>query len=223
MKKLFQWKIFSIFRRHFLRVGNWFLLFSIITILFRHLDIALLYWRIFLKMNLEEMLNFIEKKKQFFFNSGLCCRFSENRCICFLVNILAALLFLYQTWSENMSRIWIHEEIVSKFFGTVSKENRFLLVTIATVVKENFSQFISKYFLSWYYFYKQKLSQRLGTWDIFSRRFSIVCISMATGPKIWTYTNNFLWFCKFQFYIYILTNFQGCVVLFVQNIFTLSL
>ena len=168
-------------------------------------------------------VKFYWKKKQFFFNSGLCCPFSENRCICFLVNILAALLFLYQTWSENMSRIWIHEEIVSKFFGTVSKENRFLLVTIATVVKENFSQFISKYFLSWCYFYKQKLSQRLGTWDIFSRRFSIVCISMATGPKIWTYTNNFLWFCKFQFYIYILTNFQGCVVLFVQNIFTLSL
>ena len=165
----------------------------------------------------------MKKKKQFFFNSGLCCPFSENWCICFLVNILAALLFLYQTWSENMSRIWIHEEIVSKFFGTVSKENRFLLVTIATVVKENFSQFISKYFFSWCYFYKQKLSQRLGTWDIFSRRFSIVCISMATGPKIWTYTNNFLWFCKFQFYIYILTNFQGCVVLFVQNIFTLSL
>ena len=28
----------------------------------------------------------------------------------------------------------------------------------------------------------------------------------------------FFWFCKFQFYIYILTNFQGCVVLFAQNI-----
>ena len=110
------------------------------------------------------------------------------------------------------SRIWIDEIVFLTFFGTVSKENRFLLVTIATVAYENFPQFISNYFLSWRYFYKQKLSQRLGTWDIFSRRFSIVCISMATGRKIWTYTKIFLLFCKFQFYIYIVTNFK--VVLF---------
>ena len=109
-------------------------------------------------------------------------------------------------------RIWVEEIVFLKLFGTVSKENRSLLVTIATIAKENFPQFISKHFLSWCYFCKQKLSHRLGTWDIFSRTFSIVCIFMATTPKIWTYTNIFLWFCKFQFYIYILTNIQTCVV-----------
>ena len=48
-----------------LEVGNWFLLFSIITVSFRHLDIALMYWRIFLEIKLEDMLNFIEKETSF--------------------------------------------------------------------------------------------------------------------------------------------------------------
>ena len=172
-------------------------------------------------MKLEDMLNFIEKKNKFF-NSGVCPPFSEKRYICFLVNILAALLIIFipnlvRKCQIMCSRIWVEKNFL-KFFGTVSKENRFLLVTIGTVVKESFPQFISNYFLSWCYFYKQKLSQRLETWDIFSWRFSIVCISMATGPKVWTYTNIFLWFYKFQFYIYTMTNFQGCVVQFAQNI-----
>ena len=136
-------------------------------------------------------------KKQFFFNSGLCGPFSEKRYICFLVNILAAPLIilipnLVRKCQIICSRIWVEEIVFLTFFGTVSKENRFLLVTIATVVKENFPQFISKYFLSWWYFYKQKLSQRLGTWDVLSRRFSIVCISMATGNL---YTDKFSRLC----------------------------
>ena len=181
-----------------------------------------MYWRIFLEIKLEDMLNFIEKKNKFF-NLGLCPPVSEKRYICFLVNILAALLIIFilnlvRKCQIMCSRIWVEEIVFLKFFGTVSKENRFLLVAIATVVKDNFPQFISKYFLYWCYFCKQKLSHSLETWDIFSGRFSIGCISMATGPKIWTYTNIFLWFCKFQFYIYILTNIQGCVVLFAQNI-----
>ena len=162
-------------------------------------------------------------RKTFFFDSGLCRLFSEKRYICFLVNILAALLIilvpnLVRKCQIMCSRIWVEKIMFLKFFGTVSKENRFLLATIATVVKEIFPQFILSYFLSWCYFCRQKLSHRLGTWGIFSRRFSIVCISMATGPTIWTYTNIFLWFYKFQFYIYILTNIQACVVLSVQNI-----
>ena len=48
-----------------LEVGSWFLLFSIITVSFRHLDIALMYWRIFLEIKLEDMLNFIEKETSF--------------------------------------------------------------------------------------------------------------------------------------------------------------
>ena len=74
-------------------VDNWFLLFTINTVSFRHLDIALMYWRIFLEMKLEDMLDFIEKNT--FFNSGLCPPFSEKRYICFLVNILAALLIIF--------------------------------------------------------------------------------------------------------------------------------
>ena len=74
-------------------VDNWFLLFTINTVSFRHLDIALMYWRIFLEMKLEDMLDFIEKNT--FFNSGLCPPFSEKRYICFLVNILVALLIIF--------------------------------------------------------------------------------------------------------------------------------
>ena len=48
-----------------LEVGSWFLLFSITIVSFRYLDIALMYWRIFLGMKLEDMLNFIEKKTDF--------------------------------------------------------------------------------------------------------------------------------------------------------------
>ena len=141
-------------------------------------------------------LNFIEKNN-FFFNSGLCGPFSEKRYICFLLNILAALLIilipnLVRKCQIICTRIWVEEIVFLTFFGTVSKENRFLLLTIATVVKENLPQFISKYFLSWWYFYKQRLSQRLGTWDIFSRRFSIVCISMTTGNL---YTDKFSRLC----------------------------
>ena len=183
---------------------------------------ALKYWRIFLEIKLEDMLNFIEKKT-FFFNYGLCCPFSEKRYICFLVNILAVLLILFisnlvRKCQIMCSRIWVEEIVFLKFFGIASKENRFLLVTIATVLKENFPQFISKYFLCWCYFCKQKLSQRFRTWDIFSRRFSIVCIAMATGSCIWAYTNIFLWFCEFRVYIYMQTNIQGWIVLFAQNI-----
>ena len=163
------------------------------------------------------------KKKHLFFNYGLCCPFSEKRYICFLVNILAVLLIFFipnlnRKCQIMCSRIWVEEIVFLKFFGIASKENRFLLVTIATVLKENFPQFISKYFLCSCYFCKQKLSQRLRTWDMFSRRFSIVCIAMATGSSIWAYTNIFLWFCEFQIYIYIQTNIQGCIVLFAQNI-----
>ena len=56
-----------------LEVGNWFLLFSIITVSFRHLDIALMYWRIFLEMKLEDMLNFIEKKTNFLIQEFVPC------------------------------------------------------------------------------------------------------------------------------------------------------
>ena len=161
-------------------------------------------------------------KKTFFFNSGLCRLFSEKRYICFLVNILAALLIIFvpnlvRKCQILCSRIWVEKIMFLKIFGTVSKENRFLLATIATVVKEIFPQFISRYFLSCY-FCRQKLSHRLGRWDIFSRRFSIVCISMARGPTIWTYTNIFLWFCKFQFYIYVLTNFK-LVLFYLRKIY----
>ena len=150
-------------------------------------------------------------KKNKFFNSGLCLPFSEKRYVCFLVNILTALLIIFipnlvRKCQIMCSRTWVEEAVFLKFFCTVSKENRFLLVTTPCQGKSS-----SKYFLCCY-FCKQKLSHRLGTWDIFCRRFSIICISMARGPNI------FLWFCKFQFYIYILINIQGCVVLFAQNI-----
>ena len=143
-------------------------------------------------------------KKTFFFNYGLCCPFSEKRYICFLVNILAVLLILFipnlvRKCQIMCSRIWVEEIVFLKFFGIASKENRFLLVTIATVLKENFPQFISKYFLCWCYFCKQKLSQRLRTWDMFSRRFSIVCIAMATGSSIWAYATFFYGSVNFGF------------------------
>ena len=91
---------------------------------------ALKYWRIFLEIKLEDMLNFIEKKT-FFFNYGLCCPFSEKRYICFLVNILAVLLILFipnlvRKCQIMCSRIWVEEIVFLKFFGTVSKENMFL-------------------------------------------------------------------------------------------------
>ena len=54
-----------------------------------------MYWRTFLEMKLEDMLNFIEKKTHIFLNLGLCRSFSEKRYICFLVNILAALLIIF--------------------------------------------------------------------------------------------------------------------------------
>ena len=127
-----------------LEVGNWFLLFSIITVSFRHLDIALMYWRIFLEMKLEDMLDFIEKNT--FFNSGLCPPFSEKRYICFLVNILAALLIIFIPNFIRKCQIMCSRMIRGNHVSMI-KENRFLLVPIATVVKENFSQFISKYFL----------------------------------------------------------------------------
>ena len=142
--------------------------------------------------------------------------------LCFLVNILAALLIFFipnlvRKCQLMSSRIWAEEIMFLKFFGTVSKENRLLLVIITTVVKESFPQFISKYFLFWCCFCKQKLYQRLGTWDIFSRRFSIVHFYGNRAQNLNIY-QHFLWFCKFQFYIYTLTNIQGCVVLFAQNI-----
>ena len=146
-------------------------------------------------------------KKTFFFNYGLCCPFSEKRYICFLVNILAVLLMLFipnlvRKCQIMCSRIWVEEIVFLKFFGIASKENKFLLVTIATVLKENFPQFISKYFLCWCYFCKQKLSQRLPTWDMFSRRFSIVCIAMATGSSIWAYTTFFMVLWISDLYLY---------------------
>ena len=137
-------------------------------------------------MKLEDMLNFIEKK--LFFNSGLCCPFSEKWYICFLVNVLASLLIIFvpnlvRKCQMMCSRIWVEGIVFLKFFGTVFKENRFLLVTIATIVNENFPQFISKHFLSWWYFCKQKLYQRLGTWDIFLEDFLLLAFPWKQGPK----------------------------------------
>ena len=95
---------------------------------------------------------------------------------------------MYQTWSENVKWCILGyelRELFLKFFGTVSKENRSLLVTIATVAGENFSQFTTKHFLSWCYFCKQELSHRLGTWDIvlFLEHFLLFAFSWQQGPK----------------------------------------
>ena len=86
-----------------LEVGSWFLLFSIITVSFRHLDIALMCWKIFLEMKLEDMSKVIEKKT-IFLNSGLCQPFSEKWYICFVVNIVATLVIVFvRNFFQKMS------------------------------------------------------------------------------------------------------------------------
>ena len=131
-----------------LKVYSWFLLFSILTVSFRHLDIVLLYWRIFLEMKTEDIWIFLEKKEHFF-NSGLCCLFSEKRYICFLVYTLAALLTilipdLVRKYQIMCSRIWAEEIVFLKFLALHPK---LLLVAIETTDKENFPQSKLKYFL----------------------------------------------------------------------------
>ena len=79
---------------------------------------------------------------------------------------------------------------VSKIFWHCMQGKQTFFVDMATNVKEIFSQLKSKYFFTLIFFTK-----RFGTWDIFS----IVCISMATKPKIWTCTNIFCDSVNFSF------------------------
>ena len=127
-------------------------------------------------------------KRNKFFNLGLCPPFSEKRYICFLVNILAALLIIFilnlvRKCQIMCSRIWVEKIVFLKFFGTVSKENKFLLVTIATVVKENFPRFISKYFLCWCYFCEQNFLTGLEHDIFFLEDFLLFAFPWQQGPK----------------------------------------
>ena len=195
MKNLFQRKMFGIFRRHF---RGWQL---VPTFFHNYCFIQTFKYCPYVLENIfgNETWRYVTFywKKQNIFNPGLCWLFSEKRYICFLVNILAALLIIFvpnlvRKCQIMCSRIWVEEIVFLKFSGFVSKDNRFLLVAIATVVKENFPQFKITLFFILMLFLQTKTFSEVGTGDIFSRRFSVVCISMATEPKIWTYTNIFL-------------------------------
>ena len=142
-------------------------------------------------------------KKTFFFNSGLCRLFSEKQYICFLVNILAALLIIFvpnlvRKCQILCSRIWVEKIMFLKIFGTVSKENRFLLATIATVVKEIFPQFISRYFLSCY-FCRQNFLTGLEGEIFFLEDFLLFVFPWQEGPQFGHIPTFFCGFVNFSF------------------------
>ena len=107
------------------------------------------------------------------------------------------------------SRIWVEKIVFLKFFGTVSKENKFLLVTIATVVKENFPRFISKYFLCWCYFCEQNFLTGLEHDIFFLEDFLLFAFPWQQGPKFGLIPTFFCGSVNFSFISIYLQIFKG--------------
>ena len=129
--------------------------------------------------------------------------------------------FCTKLFSENVKLCVLGYELrkrVSKIFWHCIQGKQIFIGYHSNHCQGKFSSIHIKVFFILMLFLQTKTFSEAWNMRYFSCRFSTVYISIATGPKIWTYTNIFLWFCKFQFYIYILTNIQGCVVLFAQNI-----
>ena len=152
-------------------------------------------------------------KKQDFLNSGLYWPFSEKRYICFPINILAALLIIFipnlvRKCQIICSKICAEETVFLRFFGIVCKENRLFLLPWQPSSRRFFLD-SNQSILYPDIFYQ----------EVWNMRYCFYCLHFH-GNKAQNLNmyQHFLWFCKFQFYIYILTNIQGCVVLFAQNI-----
>ena len=99
------------------------------------------------------------------------------------------------SWCKiRCSRIQTEEINFWQFLETVSKENRFSLVTLATVAKESFPPCKSNNFLFWFVWCIYEVLLWSTTSDIFTRKFSIVLVTMVTSPQNLPGYNKFLIF-----------------------------
>ena len=140
------------------------------------------------------------KKNFFFFNSGLCHPFSEKRYIWFLVNILAALLIIFMPNLVRKCQIMCSRMRVEE------------IVFLRNCCQGTFSSIYIKVFFILMLFLRTKTFSEAWKMRYFFQKI-FYCLHFhdkrAQNLDIYQY---FFWFCKFQFYIYILKIFK--VVLF---------